>query len=301
MNILVSGSTGLIGSALMPFLKENGHTVTPLIRSQEPTTSRGAIWNPPSSGPVPDALAGIDAVVHLAGESIAKRWTAHQKAVILNSRVIGTQLLTAAILKMKTPPKVYIGASAIGYYGNRGAEPVREDSAPGQGFLADVCRQWEDAARPLAERGIRTVWTRFGIVLDPRGGALGKMLLPFKLGLGGRIGDGTQYMSWVSIRDIVGLIAFVLTTEHIRGPANAVAPRAVTNLEFTKTLGKVLQRPTIFPIPAFAARWAFGEMADEMLLAGVRVEPRKFAAAGYRFQAPDLETALRQLLDNSRA
>lgn len=299
MKILVSGSTGLVGSALVPFLVSGGHEVVRLVRGQPQLGATEVPWDPQAGTIEAAKLEGLDAVVHLAGENIAGRWTAAKKARIRSSRVEGTRLLAETLARLKRPPKTLIGASAIGYYGHRGGEVLREDSPPGAGFLADVCREWEAAARPAAEKGLRVVPLRIGVVLSAAGGALARMLTPFKLGLGGRIGPGNQFMSWIAIDDLTGAIHHALTTESLRGPVNAVAPRPATNLEFTKTLGRVLGRPTIFPMPAFAARLAFGEMADELLLASARVEPAKLVSSGYRFRAPELEGALRHLLGKS--
>lgn len=296
MKILLSGSSGLVGSALTPFLVSEGHDVIKLVRSQNPTIHSGITWDPPRRGPDPDALTGVDAVVHLAGEGITARWTEGKKQVIRESRTKGTLLLATALAKMKTPPKVLVSASAIGIYGNRGAEILRETSAPGTGFLPDVCKEWEVTTKPAADKGIRVVNLRIGVVLSRFGGALGKMLLPFKLGVGGKIGSGAQYMSWIAMDDVLGVILFALTNESLRGPVNTVAPRPVTNAEYTKILGKVLARPTIFPLPAPVARLVLGEMADAVLLASARVEPTALTNKAYKFRYPDLEGALRHLL-----
>jgi len=299
MKILVSGSTGLVGSALVSFLASGGHEVVRLVRGRLKPGVVEVPWDPQAGTIEAAKLEGLDAVVHLAGENIAGRWTAAKKARIRSSRVEGTRLLAEALAGLKRPPKTLVCASAIGYYGDRGDEVLREDSPSGAGFLAAVCRDWEAAAHAAAEKGIRVVQLRIGVVLSPAGGALARMLTPFKLGLGGRIGPGSQFMSWIAIDDLIGAIHHALTTEPLRGPVNAVAPRAVTNREFTKTLGRVLARPTIFPMPAFAARLAFGEMADELLLASARVEPAKLVSSGYRFRTPELEAALRHLLGKS--
>ncbi len=300
MKVLVTGASGLIGSALVSFLTTGGHQVTRLVRSQPQPGAAEAQWDPESGIADTASLEGGDAVVHLAGENIASgRWTAERKARIRESRVKGTSTLCEALARLSQPPKVLASASAIGYYGNCGADPLWENSAPGEGFLADVCRAWEEATRPAREKGVRVVLLRIGVVLSPAGGALAKMLLPFKLGIGGVIGSGKQYMSWIALDDVIGAIHHVLTTHTLHGPVNLVAPYPVTNSEFTKTLGRVLQRPTLLPMPAAAARLAFGEMADELLLASTRVEPKQLLATGYTFHYPELEDALRHVLGRS--
>jgi len=297
MHILISGSTGLIGSSLIPFLNTGGHNVTRLVRS-EPTPGAAEVHWSPESGRIDVAgLEGVDAVVHLAGESIAGgRWTPEQKARIRDSRIKGTRLLSETLTALAHPPKVWVCASAIGYYGDRGVEALNERSPPGSGFLAQVCREWEAEAEPAARKGIRVVNIRIGVVLSPAGGALAKMLLPFKMGVGGVIGSGKQYMSWIALDDVVGAIHHALVTDELRGPVNATTPQPVTNREFTKTLGRVLGRPTLFPLPGFAARLALGEMADELLLASARVEPTQLLKTGYPFRFSELEGALRHLL-----
>jgi len=241
---------------------------------------------------------GFDAVIHLAGESIASdRWTEAKKRAIRDSRVIGTRLVSEAIARMKKPPQVLICASAIGYYGDRGDELLKEGSAAGSGFLPDVCKAWEAATVPAVQKGVRVVNLRFGIILSAQGGAFAKMLTPFKMGVGGNLGSGTQYMSWIALDDVVGVIAYALETNSLSGPVNTVCPQAVTNAEFTQTLGRVLRRPTIFPMPAFAARLVFGEMADALLLSSARVVPDVLTQSGYSFQWPDLEGAFRHLLN----
>ncbi len=225
-----------------------------------------------------------------------RSWTPAVKARIRDSRVNGTRLLCEALARLSNPPRVLVCASAIGYYGDRGDEVLDEASSPGSGFLPEVCQEWEAATEPARAAGIRVVNLRFGVILSPSGGALAKMLTPFKLGAGGRIGDGRQWMSWIALDDVIDAIAYALNTESLAGPANCVAPQPVTNLEFTKTLGRVLHRPTIFPMPAVAARIAFGEMADALLLASARVLPKELSAAGYPFRYPQLEGALRHML-----
>jgi uncharacterized protein len=296
MNILVTGASGLIGSALVPFLTTGGHTVTQLVRPRHAADGVFS-WGPSAGQLDPKALAGIDAVVHLAGESIAvRRWNAEQKRRIMDSRVQGTRLLCERLAGLERPPRVLVSASAIGFYGDRGEETLTEESAPGSGFLTDVCRAWEEATKAARDRGIRVVHTRFGIVLSPKGGALAKMLTPFQLGAGGVIGGGRQYMSWVALDDAIGAIHHALIADSLSGPVNVVAPQPVTNREFTKTLGRVIGRPTVFPMPAFAARLAFGEMADALLLASTRVQPSRLLADGYRFRFTDLKCALRHQL-----
>ena len=274
MRIATTGSSGLIGSALLPFLAASGHEVVRVPRGEF------AIAN------------SCDAVVHLAGENIAGRWTAAKKRKIHESRKQGTRALCEVLKR----PRVLVCASAIGIYGDRGEELLTEESATGRGFLADVCRDWEAATEPAVRAGIRVVNLRIGVVLSPRGGALGKTLPLFKLGLGGIVGDGRQYWSWIVIDDMVAVILRSLTDERLRGPVNAVAPNPVTNREYTKTLGCVLSRPTVFPLPAFVARLAFGEMADAVLLASARVQPKRLQESGYKFLFPNLEGALRHLL-----
>ena len=252
-------------------------------------------WDP--AVPIsPEAVSGFDAVIHLAGESIFGRWTLGKKKKIRDSRVDGTLHLASALARAEQKPKVFVCGSAIGYYGDRGNEVLREESSAGVGFLAEVCRQWEEAAAPAVQAGIRTAHLRTGIVLSPKGGALGAMLVPFKLGLGGRTGDGRQWMSWIDVQDMVGGILHILKNDGMRGPVNMVAPGPVTNAEFAKTLASVLGRPAIFPMPAFAAKLAFGEMGEELLLGSQRVEPGKLMASGYLFRYRELRASLEGLL-----
>lgn len=291
MRILVSGSTGFIGSALVRHLESERHTVVPLIRRK--SSASGVFWNPEKDEIETGKLDGFDAAVHLAGENIASgRWTPAKKARILNSRVKGTTLLSEALASISKPPQVLISASAVGYYGDRGTETLTENSGGGVGFLAEVCKQWEAATASALRKGIRVVHMRFGVVLGPRGGVLGKMLLPFKLGVGGKVGSGSQYMSWISLDDVCTAILHAIKTPSLQGAVNGVAPNPVTNTEFTKTLGRLLHRPTIFPMPAFAARLVFGEMADELLLASTRATPVKLTSSGFVFKHDRLESAL---------
>jgi uncharacterized protein (TIGR01777 family) len=296
VNILISGSSGLVGSSLVVQLSSKAHSVKTLVR-RAPNHPSEIRWNPPQSGPTPEELQGIDAVIHLAGEGIATgRWTPQKKQAIMESRMLGTKILADAVSRMPVPPKVMISASAIGYYGDRGEEVLKEDSWPGRGFLPEVCQAWEAATTPVVKKGIRVVQLRIGLILSPLGGALAKMLLPFKMGIGGKLGSGRQYMSWIALDDVLGVINFALFGDSIFGAINTVAPQAVTNAEFTRTLGRVLSRPTVLPMPAFAARLAFGEMADALLLSSTRVEPAYLTRSKYRFQFPVLEDALRHLL-----
>ena len=296
MKILVSGSHGLVGSALIKSLQGDSHEVVRLVR-YAPHSPSEVEWNPERYSIALARIEGFDSVVHLAGESIAEgRWNEAKKRRIRESRIKGTRLLSETLAELKQPPKSFLCASAIGYYGNRGAEILLESSPPGSNFLARVCVEWEQATEEAAQRGIRVVNTRFGIILASAGGALAKMLPPFRMGVGGKIGSGQQWMSWISLPDVINAIKFVLTNEALSGPVNFVGPNPVTNAQFTKTLGKVLSRPTLFPIPAFGARLAFGEMADALLLSSQRVEPRVLKERGYQFQYSELEQALSHAL-----
>ena len=297
MKVLVSGSRGLIGSALVRDLAGEGHIVTRLVRPSSKAVGDAVLWNPEKGTVDLGGLEGHDAVVHLAGENIAgSSWTPETKSRIRDSRVGGTGLLCKTLSRLTRPPGTLVCVSAVGYYGDRGSEILREDSPPGEGFLSEVCREWEEATGEAARKGIRVVNLRIGMVLSDEGGALAKMLPVFRAGAGGRIGDGEQYVSWIALPDLVGVIRHALATDSMEGPVNAVAPHPVTNREFTKLLGRILGRPTIAALPAFAARLLFGEMADELLLASTRVEPAKLLASGYRFRLPELEGALRSLL-----
>lgn len=295
MKIAITGSTGLVGSALVPFLTTGGHHVTRIVRTS--TADADAVWNPGTGQIDAGRLEGLDAVVHLAGENIAaRRWSTEQKARIRDSRVQGTKLLSETLAKLQWPPRVLISASAIGYYGDQGERELTEENPSGSGFLPEVCREWEAATAAAKKAGIRVVQLRFGVILSPRGGALAKMLTPFRFGLGGRIGNGRQWMSWIALDDVVGCIHHALATDSLHGPVNCVATNPVTNREFTKTLGKVLWRPTLFPLPGFMARLVFGEMANELLLASTRVLPRALLDSSYRYLYGDLASALRHLL-----
>ena len=290
MKIALTGSSGLVGSALVPSLIRAGHDVVRL--------RRPAQWDFEKHTADMAAFAGADAVVHLAGENIASgRWTAARKQRILDSRVLGTKLIAETISGMERPPRVLVSASAVGYYGDRGSEVLREESPPGTSFLSDVCRQWEAATDAATRKGIRVVHLRTGIVLSDKGGAMAKMLPPFKLGLGGKIGSGNQYWSWVSLDDVCAAIFHCIQEAELRGAVNIVSPSPVTNRDFTKALGRVLGRPTVVPLPAFAARLVLGEMADELLLASARVEPAKLIASHFVFHHRELQPTLRQLLN----
>ncbi len=296
LNIVVTGASGLVGSALVPLLTTAGHRVSRLVRSGSKPNANDIAWDMEAGTIDAARLEGVDAVIHLAGENIAGRWSAEKKRKILESRVKGTTLLSETLAKLKRPPLALISASAIGYYGDTGSTIVDESSPKGPKFLADVCKEWEASTAAAERAGIRVVHARLGVVLSPAGGALAKMLTPFKMGVGGVVGSGEQYWSWVSIEDVIGALHFAAVNDEINGAMNVVAPRAVTNHEFTKTLGKVLGRPTIFPMPAFAARLALGEMAEELLLTSTRVTPKKLLEHNYRFRFPELEDALRHLL-----
>lgn len=297
MKILVTGSTGLVGSVLIPALESKGHRIVRLVRNAPKNKETEIFWDPEKGTLNADELEGLDAIVHLAGENLAEgRWTEEKKRRIRESRVKGTRLLSEALAKLKRKPEVLVSASAVGFYGNRGDEILTEQSASGSDFVAEVCREWELATQPAAQAGVRVVNLRFGVIFASEGGALKKILLPFKMGVGGKLGSGRQYMSWITLDDAVGVIEFALENEKLRGPVNTVAPDAVTNKEFTKALGSALSRPTIFPVPAFALRLAFGEMADETLLTSQRVEPARLKEEGYVFKHPELKTALQHVL-----
>ena len=290
MKTMITGCSGLVGSALIESLFNNGHSIQCLKRDTTPGSHH--IWDTDSLPQ--DQNNSFDAVIHLAGENVANgRWTKKKKEQILNSRLDGTRELIDYVSLLANKPKVFLCASAIGYYGNRGNELLDETSSLGVGFLAEVCRQWEKATQRLTSLGVRIVNLRFGMILSPNGGALSKMVPPFRAGLGGVVGSGEQHISWVSIRDVVSIIDFITKNESISGPVNIVSSIQTTNRELTKTLGKVLNRPTIFKVPASAARLMFGQMADEMLLTSCRVTPQKLIQAGYQYTDQSLEAVLR--------
>jgi len=298
MHVAVTGSSGLIGSALVPHLASAGHRVTRLVR-RPPLAGEAAIpWDPARDQLDPKALEGVDAVVHLAGESLVSgRWSDARKARIRDSRVKSTALIARTFVRMARPPRVLVLSAGVGYYGDRADEILREQSAPGKGFLAELAREWEAAAEAAASAHTRVVRLRNGLVLSRRGGALGQMLLPFRLGLGGRLGSGTQYWSWIALDDMVAVIQRALAQPTLAGGVNAVSPHPVTNAEFTRTLAGVLGRPAFLPVPAFALRLVFGEMADEALLASGRAVPARLLADGFVFRYPTLEAALRHALE----
>lgn len=299
MKILISGSTGLIGSSLTACFKERGHDVVRLVRNESLMGDNTILWDPEHRELKLEEFEGFDVVINLAGENISSgRWTDEKKQKIRDSRVFGTHMLAELIARLESPPALFISASAIGFYGDRSDEIMTESSEPGSGFLSDVCEKWEEAANAAKNAGIRVVNLRIGVVLSTEGGALQKMLTPFRMGLGGIVGFGKQYMSWVSIDDVVGIVLHIINEESLEGPVNAVSPQPETNYRFTKTLGKVLRRPTIFPLPGFVARFMLGEMADELLLSSTRVVPKALVDSGYSFLYPDLEHALKHLLGN---
>ena len=301
MRIAITGASGLVGTALVPFLQGGGHEVITLVRGT-PKAPGEHRWSPEFGLLDGDALGTLDAVIHLAGENVAAaRWSPAVKARIRDSRIGPTGALARSLAALPIPPRVFISASAMGIYGDRGSERLTESSAPGTGFLPETCQAWEAAADPARAAGIRVVHPRFAIILDARGGALGKMRLPFSLGVGGRLGSGTQYYSWVGMEDVLGSLLFALTHESLHGPMNVSAPNPVTNAEFTRTLGRVLRRPTILPVPAIALTTLFGEMAQAELLASKRVVPAALLDAGYRFVHPHLEDALRFTLGRVEA
>ena len=301
-NIVISGASGLVGSALVSALQAAGHSVGRLVRSSAATGSDGSspapaiVWDTHSPLPL-GALQGYDILVHLAGENIASgRWTQARKKEIADSRIAGTSVLVDALLQSPGGPRTLVCASAIGYYGDRADEILVESCAAGEGFLAGLCRQWEAATQPAAAAGIRVANLRFGIILARQGGMLKKVLPPFRLGAGGRVGSGRQYMSWIALPDVVAAIQQVIGKDSLSGPVNVVAPNPVTNAEFTAAMGKVLSRPVIFPLPALAVRTLLGEMGQELLLGSQRVEPARLLGSGFEFKYPHLEGALRAIL-----
>lgn len=292
MKVLITGATGLVGKELQRSFADKGYEMLLASRS-EPKDDQHIQWSVEGGFTDPEKLEGTDIVVHLAGENVSGlRWTDEKKKAIRESRVLGTRNVVDAISKLKHKPKVFVASSAIGFYGERGDEEVNESSAAGDNFLAGVCKEWEAESRRAEDAGIRTVLLRTGIVLSKDGGALGTMLTPFKLGVGGVVGSGKQWMSWISMEDEIAVINFVIENENIRGAVNAVGPNPVTNEEFTKTLGEVLYRPTFIPLPEFAVSMIFGEMGDALLLASTKVLPKRLEDARFEFSYPDLKAAI---------
>ncbi|MCH2211672.1 MAG: TIGR01777 family oxidoreductase [Fuerstiella sp.] len=299
--IAITGASGMIGSSLSTDLSNQGHTVIPLQRGTRQPEGSDVFWDPNKQGVCdPQTLDGVDTVVHLAGENIASgRWTAAQKQRIRGSRVQATRNLVRSLTQMNRPPATFICASAIGIYGNRGSEQLTESSDPGSGFLAEVCRDWEEAATTAESAGMRVVCVRIGVVLSTQGGALAKMLTPFRFGLGGIVGNGNQYWSWIGLPDVVAILQEAITNKSLQGPVNAVSPNAVNNRQFTKVLGNVLNRPTIFPLPGFAAKLMLGEMAEDLLLSSAHVVPEVLTRIGFQFQHADLESCLKYEIHSS--
>ena len=295
--IAVTGASGLVGRELVPTLRRNRYEVLRVVR-RAPRAEGEVRWDPDGGTIDREAMRGVAGVIHLAGDNVASgRWTQAKKAKIRESRVRGTALLAGALAELSPKPRVLVSASAIGYYGARGNEVLDETASQGSGFLASVCGEWEAAAAPAREAGIRVVHPRIGVVLAPKGGALAKMKMPFLLGVGGRIGDGSQYMSWITLEDLVSALVFALKRDELEGPVNFVSPTPVTNADFTAALGRVLRRPTAIPVPKFALRLGVGaDMANEMLLAGARVVPSSLHVHGFRWEHTSLEPALRSLL-----
>ena len=290
--IAITGASGLVGSRLVPFLRAGGHTVHRLVRSEASAPDEIA-WDPATGRIDADALEGFDAVIHLAGVSISgSRWSSARKEAIRSSRVQGTTLLAQTLASLQQPPAAFVSTSAVGIYGSRGDEELTETSSAGTGFLADVCQEWESAADSARTAGIRVVHPRFGVVIAGEGGMLKQLLLPFKLGVGGRIGNGKQYLSWIAIDDLLSVLLESVMNDSLVGPVNAVAPESVTNEEFTKALGATLHRPTLLPLPETAVKVAFGEMADELLLTSQRTEPARLNDAGFQFSFPTIQRAL---------
>lgn len=300
MKVLITGATGTIGRELCRRLLEQGDEVRVLTRRAGASPIPGTTawqWNPTAEVPPAEALDGVEAVVHLAGEPVAGgRWTSELKQRIRDSRVVGTKNLVDGILRQSVPPRVVVGASAVGFYGDRGDQPLDEHCAPGKGFLCDVCRDWEEAYRPVAAAGVRLALLRIGVVLSRSGGALERMLLPFRLGLGGKLASGQQWFPWIHIDDIVGLIEFALNNDRVSGVINGVSRSSVTNEQFTRALARVLHRPVFFPVPEFALRLLAGEMAS-VVLASQRVIPRAALDAGYQFKFAEIDSALRDVID----
>ncbi len=297
MKVIISGSHGMIGSALVRYLRAKGHDVIRLVRSRQEVGEGSVFWDPETRRVDEAGLDGSDVIVHLAGQNIGdRRWTEEYRRTIRDSREVGTRFLCETLARLANPPSLLVAASAVGYYGDRGSEVLTEESSPGDDFLANVCKEWEAAAQPAKSTGIRVIHLRLGVVLSRRGGALAKMLTSFRYGLGGVIGSGRQYWSWIALDDVLGAIEHCMGAVNLAGPVNCTAPEPVTNREFTKTLAAVLRRPTILPVPAYAVRFFMGEMGNALLLASTRVEPRRLIESGYSFRFATLESALRHIL-----
>lgn len=297
MRVLITGSSGLVGRALSAKLVADGHQPVALQRSRVIGSPESSMWEPIRSGAWDSDIGYVDAVVHLAGENLAAhRWTPGFKRRIRDSRIIGTSQLCRHLASLNRRPRVLIAASAIGYYGDRGDDILTEESSPGNGFLAQVCREWEAACKPAHDAGIRVVNLRSGMILSRNGGALAKVLPLFKLGLGARLGSGRQWMSWIALDDLLEVIVRALSDSALTGPVNAVAPNPVTNREYTRTLGKVLKRPALLAVPAFALRLTMGEMADDMLLASARVVPQRLTEIAHSFRYADISSTLTHMI-----
>ena len=297
MKILISGSSGLIGSALVSFFESQHHQVYKLVRKESDLSPHEIAWDPEFGLSRLSLLEGFDAVIHLAGETIQGFWTEDKKERIRNSRVISTRMLSKNLSQLTQPPSIFICASAIGYYGNRGDELLTEQSEQGEGFLSSVCQEWEEATRAASQNGIRTVNMRTGFVLSKKGGGFPPMLTVFKWGAGGKIGSGEQYMSWIDLDDLVNIFDFVIQKGQLAGPVNAVSPHPVKNIEWTETLGKELHRPTFLSVPTFMIDWIAGEWGKEVLLSSTRVIPQKLETAGFQFRYPELSQAFKHVIE----
>ncbi len=297
--VLISGASGLLGSAYSEYLSNKGHSVFRLVR-REPNFSNEIFWNPMTGELELKDIEGFDSIVNFSGKNIAVgRWTKKSKKVIFDSRILTTTLLSESISKLKNPPESFLSSSAVGYYGETGRELVNEGVEPGKGFLSDLCVKWEKATMPAVKAGVRVIQLRNGVVLSPKGGALTKMLTPFRLGIGGRLGSGRQYLSWIMIEDYVRAVFHLMRAQNIQSPVNIVSPEPVTNREFTKILAKVLNRPAILPVPSFILKVLFGEMAVETLLSSTRAIPQLLMGSGFEFKYPALEDALEKCLKSS--
>lgn len=297
MRVAITGASGLIGTELTALLEDAGDEVVPVVRDRTQAGDTGVYWNPPAGVIETQRLAGVDGVVHLAGENVgAGRWSGARKQSIRNSRVEGTELLARTVASLAPPPRVFVAASAIGFYGDRGDRQLSESDGPGHGFLSEVCGAWEAATTPAREAGVRTVNLRIGVVLASGGGALARMLTPFRLGLGGTVGCGRQYVSWITLPDVCRAIRHCLQSESLSGPVNAVAPTPVTNRELTRALGRALARPTVAPLPAPLVRVLLGEMGTTLLLASTRVTPGRLLADGFAFEHERIDDALAAVL-----